>query len=134
MTDKQKILSDLYSLIEYIHNANIDIAKYLYYIQKQKLYRPNYVLYSDFLKDIGITPSKALRLVNIYKNYVIEYKVNPQKLRNTSYSKLDTAIPLLKYKDVDEILNLIENMSRLELIEYMNRKYSHIKTRPTHTK
>lgn len=87
--------------IELVHNieeAFLSLGERLYKIRNEKMWEGRWDSYDDFLMDIKISRARESKLVSIYEKYVLEYKIEPEKLAKVNWSNLYTMLPAVKDK------------------------------------
>ena len=109
--------SETIKLKSFIEGRFLELGKRLYDIQERELYHPNYDTFSDFCEDLKMSPSKASKLSNIYKKFVLEYGIDPEVVANSGgWSAVSVALPLIDSKrSAVKWLNIIKNTSKRDV-------------------
>ena len=125
---KIKLARGLYEEMKQIREMR-DIAgwylgKILYYFDKYKLH--NYLFgkalsKNAFYAEIDIPHSTVSYYITLYEFYIVDNQIDFKLLRNSATRKLHRAIPLLKGKPKDKIMEAVELAKRetLSLSDYL---------------
>lgn len=81
----------------------LDLASRLHKIQLNKMYEPNYETFDEFLEEIKLSRATASKLINIWRRFVIQFKIKPRVLADAG-----------GWSVVAELLPVVENKSQAE--------------------
>lgn len=78
----------------------LELGKRLFEIREGKLFEPYWDSFTEYLMEMRLDATKASRLVNIYKTFVLKYEIEPQKLADAGgWSVLAEVLPMVKDKE-----------------------------------
>ena len=112
-----EFLRDTVDLVKSIETRYLELAQRLYRIKEEKLYLGTYETFQEFLTTANITFGHASKLMAVHKNYVIEHKVEPQKLAQVGATNLYEAIPFIGTDGVEMAVAKATTLSRSEIVE-----------------
>lgn len=95
----------------------LDLASRLHKIQLNKMYEPNYESFDEFLEEIKISRATASKLVNIWRLFVIKFKIKPKVLAGAGgWSVVAEILPLAESKKkAEELLFMASETRRKDL-------------------
>ena len=74
----------------------LEMGKRLMEIRDNKLYKPYWDDFIDYLMEAKIEKSRANRIINIYDKFVLQYKIEPKKLAAAGgWSVLSEVLPVV---------------------------------------
>lgn len=86
-----KEVMDIDAHSEFLH---LELANKLYLIRSKELYKPRWDTFSDFLGELTtISASRASRLANVYKRFVVDFNFSMEELAEVGWSNLSEIIP-----------------------------------------
>lgn len=101
-----KYLEETKELYRTLSEGFLSLGEHLYKIFTEELWRGKYDLYDEFLDDIGISPSNASKIRQVYEHYVLRIGYSDrEKLSKVPWSTLYTGIKLVNTKtEVDDLM------------------------------
>jgi len=110
--------SYIVGLVRQINYSFLDLARCLVVVHENKLYE--HLCYETFesyiaTPEISIRRASAYKLMDIYRTYVLEYKISPARLIDIEWTKLSTTLPVLTEDNVEDLLAMAESLSRSDL-------------------
>lgn len=68
-------------------------------IRDGRMFEPNYESFREFCEgEMKMSESKASKLINIYRVFVLEYKLSLKKVAQVGWSNLSSVLPVIKDK------------------------------------
>lgn len=123
---------DTISLTGEIHSKYIELASRLSKIRGQHLWKNGYESFAEFLDAAKLTKGTASKLIQVYENFLLPGQFTPAQLDAIPYSSLYEAIPLLRDKSPQEVVEIARSLTRDEIkSEVKDEKYpdcSHVET------
>lgn len=110
-------LRETIDLVKSIETRFIELGARLYKIREEKLWIELYDSYPEFLDATHINPGLASMLASVYKNYVIDGHLEPERLAGIGYSNLYQAIPLIGADGIDVAVVKAKTLTRNEIID-----------------
>jgi hypothetical protein len=104
MKESAKYVKETLKFRDTIEGAFIALGERFNKIKEEALWNGMYGSYGEFLADMHVSEATASKLVQVYRVYIVEHKVNPKQLAKIGYSNLYAAIPLLEKYSVEEVI------------------------------
>lgn len=128
MKESVKYVRDTLKLRDTIEGAFIALGERFYKISEQSLWHGVYESYAEFLTDMRVSESTASKLMQVYKVYIVEYKIAPAKLAKIGYSNLYMAIPLIAKQGVEVAIEKAGSLRREDIEDEVREEESECKT------
>lgn len=122
MQDPNEYVRETIDLVKSIENRFFELGARLHKIKEEKLWLGTYDSFHQFLDAAQINPGLASILASVYRNYVINNKIDPQSLRGIGYSNLYEAIPLIEQKGAAYAVSTAATLTRNEIKEAVRDK------------
>lgn len=104
------------SLKTKIEEGFLVLGERLAKIRDELLYTKSWETFEDFLEEMGMSPSAASKLINIYLKFVVSMNIPREKLLSMGgWSDLSDLLPYVNTKK--EAIEMIENMSGLMRVD-----------------
>lgn len=104
MKESAKYVKETLKFRDTIEGAFIALGERFNRIKEEVLWNGMYGSFSEFLADMHVSESTASKLVQVYRVYIVEHKIKPERLAKIGYSNLYAAIPLLEKHGIDEVI------------------------------
>jgi hypothetical protein len=109
------------------------LGQLFFTIQKNKYYETlSYSTWEEYCGSLSWDRSTVFSLIKIYRIFVLERKIDIEKLSQIHYSKLLQISPVLNDKNQDELLEQASTLSRSDLrkeVEVLKTKPGHLLTK-----
>ena len=84
-------------------------------IRDERLWEGIYESWEEFLEELDLSKTSATRIIQVYKVYVIEKGVEPDKIAEAGITNLYEAIPMLEEaKSEEEVEEIVEKAKTLK--------------------
>ncbi len=109
--------NDTLKLRNEIETWFITVGERLYNIRQQQLYHPFWSSFEEYEMEFKWDPSQVSRLINIYKKFVLEYKIAPAQLIEAGgWTVLAETLPVIHSKaDAEKWLKKTKTHSRADI-------------------
>lgn len=108
----KKYINDTLKLRDVIEGAFVALGERFYNIRTQNHWKGLYESYEEFLEDMRVSKGNASKMESVYRTYVIEHKIPPERLTPAGWSTLYQAIPLLNKYNVEEVIEKATTLLR----------------------
>ncbi len=100
-----------------IERGFLVVGERLYTIRKGELFKPHWESFYEFELEFKWSPGTANKLINIYKKFVLEHKISPDRLVEAGgWSALAEVLPVVKTKkDAEHWLDQAKELTRDDL-------------------
>lgn len=115
MKTEYKYINDTLKLRDTIETAFIAMGERFYKIRTETYWKGRYESYQEFLADMRVSEANASKLEAVYRTYVVEHKVKPERLARVGWSNLYEAIPLLETQGVDVVIEKAVSLRRADI-------------------
>jgi hypothetical protein len=117
LTIATSFVRETLSLRDQIEGAFIDLAARLARIRSEELWREvGYSSYEEFLAEMRLSPATASKLVSIHERFVVDLKLDRDKLAPVGWSSLYQLLKVVKTKsDAKEWLGKANLLKRDDL-------------------
>lgn len=108
-------LRETIDLVRSIETRFLELGARLYKIKTEELWKSTYDSYQEFLDVSRLSAGNASILASIHKAYIVDGKVEPQKLVGAGYSCLYEAIPLIERDGIEKAVTIASTLTRAEI-------------------
>ena len=115
-------IKETVALRDKIEGAFIILGERFHKILEDGLWKGTFESYAEFLAEMRISEANASKLMTVYRTYVVEHGVSHEKLARAGWSNLYTAIPLLKEKNAEEVVQKATALRRADISDEVREK------------
>lgn len=115
MKEQAKYVRETLKLRDTIEGAFIALGERFYKIREESLWHGMYESYAEFLADMRVSEATASKLMQVYRTYIVEFKIAPSKLAKIGYSNLYMAIPLIEKHGVESAIEKAASLRREDI-------------------
>ena len=94
-----KYCTETVSLKYTIESSFLSLGERLMKIRDEKLFQPQWETFGTYVAELKMSESSASKLINIYKRFILEYNIEPQKLLKAGgWSVIAEVLPVVHNK------------------------------------
>lgn len=118
-----KYCNDTLQLKFTIESSFLSLGERLMKIRDERLFEPQWETFGTYVSELKMSEPSASKLINIYRRFVLEYNIEPQKLLNAGgWSVVAEILPVVKTKAeavewIDKMEVLTKEDIRKEILE-----------------
>jgi len=122
--DNFKYCSQAISLKQSLESSFMTLAGYLYRINSEELYKPQWSSWDEFYNELKISKNTANKLVQIHSTMIVEYQFTPEEIVSAGgWSVIQDILPLCtSRKNAEKWLRKAEVLTRDDLRDEMKEE------------
>lgn len=115
MKENAKYVRETLKLRDTIESAFIALGERFYKIREESLWHGMFESYAEFLEQMRVSEATASKLMQVYRTYIVEYKIATSRLAKIGWSNLYMAIPLIAKHGVENAVEKASSLRRSDI-------------------